>query len=104
MSTYKDYSGLGLGTQIPPRRRLMSTLRSLPVSASQDYRPYFYGTSSIPYSQANNASTLSMPTTFAHFGSDTAAHDQMQQNPQTIEFLRGKFGNPPFKYACYIQQ
>ncbi|KAJ5300644.1 uncharacterized protein N7443_005646 [Penicillium atrosanguineum] len=104
MSTQKDYSGLGLNTHIPPHGRPMSTLQSIPVSASQEYRPYSYGASSIPYTQANNASTLSLPSTFAPSESGTAAQDHMQQNPQTIESLRSKFGNPSFNYAGYIQQ
>lgn len=92
-----------MGTQIPQHRQPMSTLQSLPVSASQEYRPYSYGASSIPYTQANNASTLSLPTSFAPSESGTTAQD-MQQNPQTIESLRSKFGNPSFNYAGYMQQ
>jgi hypothetical protein len=82
----------------------MSTLQSIPVSAPQDYRPYPYGAPSNPYNQANNASTLSLPSTFAPSESGTAAQEHMQQNPQTIESLRSKFGNPSFNYAGYIQQ
>ena len=82
----------------------MSTLQSIPASAPQEYRPYPYGASSIPYTQAHNASTLSLPSTFAQPESGPAAQDHMQQNPQTIESLRSKFGNPSFNYAGYIQQ
>jgi hypothetical protein len=102
MPTQKDYSGLGMGTQIPQHGRPMSTLQSLPV-APQEYRPYSYGTSSLQYNQVNNASTLSLPTTFAPSESAPAAQE-MQQNGQTIESLRNKFGNPSFNYAGYIQQ
>jgi hypothetical protein len=104
MPTQKVYSGLGMGTQIPQHGRPMSTLQSLPVSAPQEYRPYSYGTSSLPYNQVNNASTLSLPTTFAPSESAPVAQDQMQQNPQTLESLRNKFGNPSFNYAGYIPQ
>ncbi|KAJ5565175.1 hypothetical protein N7513_001417 [Penicillium frequentans] len=107
MSTPKDYSGMGIGSQIPGHGRPMPTLQSLPVSAAQEYRPYPYGNptvGAIPYSQANNTSPL-IPTTFAPSNQGATAHDQMQQhNPQTLESMRSKFGNPSFNYANYIQQ
>ncbi|KAJ5681601.1 uncharacterized protein N7477_001541 [Penicillium maclennaniae] len=104
MSTQKDYSGLGMNTHISPHARPMSTLQGIPVSAAQEYRPYPYGATSIPYTHSNNASSISLPSTFAPSDSETGAQDHMQQNPQTLESLRGKFGNPSFNYAGYIQQ
>ncbi|KAJ5631624.1 uncharacterized protein N7484_011724 [Penicillium longicatenatum] len=108
MSTSKDYSAMGISSQIPAHGRPMPTLQSLPVSAAQEYRSYPYGNPSvgtIPYSQANNTSTLNLPTTFAPSNQGATAHDQMQQhNPQTLESMRSKFGNPSFNYANYIQQ
>lgn len=99
---------MGMGSQIPAHGRPMPTLQSLPVSAAQEYRPYPYGNptvGTIPYSQTNNTSTLNLPTTFAPSNQGATAHDQMQQhNPQTLESMRSKFGNPSFNYANYIQQ
>ncbi|KAJ5175417.1 uncharacterized protein N7482_001294 [Penicillium canariense] len=108
MSTPKDYSRLGMGAQIPPHGRPLATLHSLPVSAPQEYRPFSYTSASgsmgtIPYTQSN-ASTLSLPTTFAPTESSPASQDHMPQNQEALESLRTRFGNPPFNYAGYIQQ
>ncbi|KAJ5929634.1 hypothetical protein N7454_006584 [Penicillium verhagenii] len=107
MSTPKEYSGMTMGSQITAHARPMSNLQSLPVSAAQDYRPYPYGNPSIgtiPYTQSNT-STLNLAATFAPPNQGVAANDQMQQpNPQTLESLRSKFGNPSYNYTNYIQQ
>ncbi|KAJ5778318.1 hypothetical protein N7520_001564 [Penicillium odoratum] len=106
MSTPKDYSGIGMGSQISTHGRPMANLQSLPVSGAQEYRSYPYANPSagaIPYTQANN-STLSLPTTYAPSNQGVSAQDSMQQSPQTLESLRSKFGNPSFNYANYIQQ
>ncbi|KAJ5675737.1 hypothetical protein N7462_008634 [Penicillium macrosclerotiorum] len=102
---------LALSSQIPSHARPLSTLQSLPVSAPQEYRPFSYASPSgsignMPYTQSN-ASTLSLPTSFAPSESGSTAADSMQQGQpgqQGLESLRTKFGNPPFNYASYIQQ
>ncbi|KAJ5273580.1 hypothetical protein N7478_008705 [Penicillium angulare] len=107
MSGPKDYTGMGIGSQMSQHGRPMPTLHSLPVSASQDYRSYPYGNPSmgnVPYTQATNASTLSLPATYAQSDQATTAHDHLQQTPHTLENMRNKFGNPSFNYASYIQQ
>ncbi|KAJ5935612.1 hypothetical protein N7466_005159 [Penicillium verhagenii] len=107
MSTPKEYSGMAMGSQITAHGRPMSNIQSLPVSAAQDYRPYAYGNpsiGSIPYTQSNT-STLNLAATFAPSNQGVTANDQMQQpNPQTLESLRSKFGNPSYNYTNYIQQ
>jgi len=103
MPTQKDYNGFEISTHIPSHGRPMSILKSHPVPASQEYRPYSYA-NSIPYTPSNNASTLSLPSTFASSESSTAAQDQMQQNSHVTESLRSKFGKPSFNYAGYVQQ
>ncbi|KAJ5090500.1 hypothetical protein N7532_009184 [Penicillium argentinense] len=101
MSTAKDYSGLGMTSQLN-HGRPMSTMQSLP---QQDYRTFSYASPSgsmgtIPYTQSNS-STMSLPTSFAPTESGSTAQDPMnQQNPDP---LRNKF-NPPFSYPGYIQQ
>ncbi|KAJ5580050.1 uncharacterized protein N7459_006035 [Penicillium hispanicum] len=106
MSAPKDYTGIGMGSQLPPCGQQTS---SMPVSAPQEYhRLYSYGSASgslgrMPYTQAN-ASTLSLPTSFAPSEQGPAAHDSMQQTPHTLESLRTKFDNPSYNYASYIQQ
>ncbi|KAJ5731114.1 uncharacterized protein N7483_005622 [Penicillium malachiteum] len=109
MAGPKDYSGMGMASQLSAHNRPMPTLHSLPVSTSQEYRPYSYGAPSvgtIPYTQANN-STLSIPTSFASTDPTATAvtNDQLQQpTTQSLESLRSKFANPSFNYASYIQQ
>ncbi|KAJ5622122.1 hypothetical protein N7528_005354 [Penicillium herquei] len=108
MAGPKDYNALGMASQLS-QHRPMPTLHSLPVSTSQEYRPYPYGAPSvgtIPYTQATN-STLSIPTSFASTDptATAAGNDQLQQpTTQSIESLRSKFANPSFNYASYIQQ
>ena len=84
----------------------MPALQPLPVSAPQEYRSYPYGNTPVagmPYTQANNASTLSLPTSFAPSDQGTAAVHE-QQAPQTLDSLRSKFSAPSYNYTNYIQQ
>ncbi|KAJ5580681.1 hypothetical protein N7450_006982 [Penicillium hetheringtonii] len=107
MSTPKDYTGLGMNSQMP-QGRPMPSLQSLPVSAPQGYRPYSYASpatsmGTTPYTQSNS-STLSLPTSFASTESGATAQDPMQQSQQNLDTFRNKFNNQPFNYSSYIQQ
>lgn len=104
MSAPKEYSDQGMGSQMSTNGRPTPPLQSLPVSAPQKYRHYTYdapsgsmGTTS--YSQANNASSLSLPASFTESETGHVASDH-----QTLDPLRSKFGNPSFNYASYIQR
>lgn len=92
--------------------RHMPALHSIPVSDAPDYRPYSYEhhpysmQTALPYSQAN-ASSMSLP---ASFPPDTthipqvavSTEDRINQSPQILDPVRGKFGNPSYDYTSYM--
>jgi hypothetical protein len=98
---------LGMNPQVTPTARQLSTF---PISAAPDFRQFSYGPSSsssasgpiavIPYTESN-ASSLSLPGSFASSESVPTAHDQLQ----AIDSLRSKYSNPAsFNYTNYLQQ
>ncbi|GIK07874.1 hypothetical protein Aspvir_003544 [Aspergillus viridinutans] len=110
MPAPKGYGSIEMNSHMQPRH--MPALHSIPVSDAPDYRPFSYEhhpysmQTGIPYSQAN-ASSMSLP---ASFPPDTthvpqvavSTEDRINQSPQILDPLRGKFGNPSYDYAGYM--
>ncbi|KAJ5096194.1 hypothetical protein NUU61_005550 [Penicillium alfredii] len=109
MSTPKDYTSLGMDSQVPAHARPVPTLSSLPVPAPHEYRQFPYDNTSgsmgtaIPYTHAP-ASNLSISTSYAPSIAGTTAHDSLHKTPQALDPLLSKFSHPSFHYPNYIQQ
>ncbi|KAK9648229.1 hypothetical protein V6Z96_006284 [Aspergillus fumigatus] len=110
MPAPKGFGSIEMNSHMQPRH--MPALHSIPVSDAPDYRPYSYEhhpysmQTALPYSQAN-ASSMSLP---ASFPPDTthipqvavSTEDRINQSPQILDPMRGKFGNPSYDYTSYM--
>jgi hypothetical protein len=110
MPAPRAFGNIDINSHLQPRH--MPALHSIPVSDAPDYRPFSYEhhpysmQTGIPYSQAN-ASSMSLPasfppdTTHVHQAA-VSAEDRINQSPQLLDPLRGKFGNQSYDYAGYM--